>query len=164
MITSGRWDLVEEAAAEADAETGLTRDDIVFGGVDGLTITGGNCGQYNGVQAMRYRNRPDPTIAVEPGATPTAEPGGTPAGGTVQGLPVADFYQASCSPCHGANRAGLPGLGLPLTPEALTQPDDFYFDTIKNGRAGTVMPAWGQNGLTDDDIRTLIEFLKNTPP
>jgi cytochrome c oxidase subunit 2 len=85
---------------------------------------------------------------------------GAPSGaeGTVQGKPIAEFYQNTCSPCHGQQRQG--GIGLPLTPEALTQPDDFYFDTIKNGRAGTVMPAWGDAGLTDEEIRTLVEFLR----
>ena len=97
------------------------------------------------------------------GSTPPPDDG-TPDVPKVQGVPVAVFFQASCATCHGANRAGISGLGLPLLPEVLTKEDAFYFDTIKNGRAGTVMPAWGQQGLTDEDIHTLVEFIKNTPP
>jgi mono/diheme cytochrome c family protein len=168
LITTGRWDLLEEFSAEHDAESGVTADEIVFTSADGLSLTGENCGQYNAIQALRFRNRADPTVALAPDATPptggTLPPDETPSAATVQGVPVDVFFQASCTTCHGANRAGIPGLGLPLLPEVLTQPDDFYFDTIQNGRAGTVMPAWGQQGLTDEEIRTLVEFIKNTPP
>ncbi len=173
LITTGHWDLLEEFSAERDAETGATVDEIVFSSADGLALTGENCGQYNAIQALRFRNRADPTVALPPDGTPptggTPPPGGTldggtPAGPSVQGVPVDVFFQASCTACHGADRAGIAGLGLPLLPEVLTQPDDFYFDTIQNGRAGTVMPAWGQQGLSDDEIRTLVEFIKNTPP
>lgn len=87
------------------------------------------------------------------GATPSE--GGE---GTVQGSPVAEFFQATCAVCHGDQRQG--GIGLPLTPERLIEADEFYFETIKNGRDGTAMPAWGLAGLSDADIRTLVEFLR----
>ena len=83
---------------------------------------------------------------------------------TQQGVPVADFFQATCAACHGADRAGIPGLGLPLTPDALTEPDDFYFNTIAEGRPGTVMPSWRANGLTDEEIQTLVEFITTVEP
>ncbi len=163
LFTTGRWDLVEEYSAEHDTETGANREEIVFSNVAGLALTGENCGQYNAVQALRFRNRADPTVAVAVGSTPPPDDG-TPDAPKVQGVPVAVFFQASCSTCHGANREGVSGLGLPLLSEVLTKEDAFYFDTIKNGRVGTVMPAWGQLGLTDEDIHTLVEFIKNTPP
>jgi len=170
LITEGRWDLVEEYAAEHDVETGDTRETVVVTDASTLAQTQSNCGQYNAVSALEFRTREDPrTAGPAPGGTPgaTAEPGQTPAGGdgaTVQGVPVADFFQASCSACHGADRAGIAGLGLPLTPDALTQPDDFYFDTISNGRPGTVMPAWSAQGLSDDDINALVEFITTVEP
>ncbi|MDA0256694.1 MAG: cytochrome c [Chloroflexi bacterium] len=168
LITTGHWDLLEEFSAEHDAETGATVDEIVFSSADGLVLTGENCGQYNALQALRFRNRADPTVALPSDGTPptdgTPPPDATPAGPSVQGVPVAVFFQASCTACHGANREGIAGLGLPLLPEVLTEPDDFYFDVIQNGRPGTVMPAWGQLGITDEEIRTLVEFIKNTPP
>ena len=93
--------------------------------------------------------------------TPAADP----AAGMVKGLPVGEFYQANCAVCHGADRAGVSGLGLPLLPSVLTESDEFYHDTIKNGRAGTAMPSWEQTaGLTDEDIDALVQFIKHVEP
>ncbi len=82
----------------------------------------------------------------------------------VKGKPAGEFFSANCASCHGAKREGISGLGLPLTPDKLTKEDSFYQDTIKNGRAGTVMPAWGSQGLTDADITTMVKFLKTNKP
>jgi len=167
LITTGHWDLLAEYSEEHDAESGLIAEEIVFSGADGLALTGENCGQYNAIQALRFRNRADPTVGVPSEGTPTVggtpEPGGTPAGPAVQGVAVDVFFQSTCSTCHGADRAGITGLGLPLLPDALTKENDFYFDTIKNGRAGTVMPAWGQQGLTDPEIRAMLAFIRTAP-
>ncbi len=98
--------------------------------------------------------------------TPAAgegEPAGDPAAGVVKGLPVGEFFQANCAVCHGANREG--GIGLPLLPSVLTQSDEFYHETIKDGRAGTAMPSWEQTaGLTDEDIDALVQFIKHVEP
>ena len=102
---------------------------------------------------------PTTTQAPPAPASPTAE--SVPA--LVQGEAPVDFFRMNCVACHGADRAGIAGLGLPLLPEALTQPDDFYFDTIKNGRAGTVMPSWGAAGLTDPEIRAMVAFIRTAP-
>lgn len=83
---------------------------------------------------------------------------------TVKGKPAGEFYTANCASCHGAKREGISGLGLPLTPDKLTKEDKFYQDTIKNGRTGTVMPAWGSQGLTDADIAAMVTFLKTNKP
>jgi mono/diheme cytochrome c family protein len=169
LTTPGAWEIEQELGAEHDAETGATRADILVADPSALSLTESNCGQYSALTALPFRTREDPRIAVAtpaPGETATPTDG-TPAGGgepTVQGIPVADFFQASCAACHGADRAGITGLGLPLTPSALTQPDEFYFDTISNGRPGTVMPSWSANGLTDDEIHTLVTFLKTVEP
>ncbi len=77
-------------------------------------------------------------------------------------LSVADYFVASCSACHGANREGL--VGPALTPGSLVEADEFYFETIKNGRPGTAMPPWGAQGLTDDDINALVQWIKNVEP
>lgn len=90
-------------------------------------------------------------------------PAGDPAAGVVQDMPVGDFFQANCAVCHGANREGVTGLGLPLTPAALTEPDEFYHDTIANGRAGTAMPPWSPQ-LSDEDIDALVQFIKHVEP
>ena len=97
------------------------------------------------------------------GATTEGGEGGDPAAGMVQGIPVAEFFQANCAVCHGQNREGL--VGPALTPERLTQPDAFYHDTILNGRAGTAMPAWASvKGLNDADADALVQFLKHVEP
>lgn len=78
--------------------------------------------------------------------------------GQVQGLPVDRFYAASCASCHGLDREG--GIGPSLTIEALTEPDQRYIATIRDGRAGSSMPAWGAAGLSDAEIRTLVAYLR----
>lgn len=170
LITEGRWDIVEEVAHEHDSHLDPvpTREDIISDG-SGLAITKENCGQYDGLTARPFRDR-DPFAdapvdggTVEPGATETPSGGdGGPADAVVQGLPVADFYLASCSACHGPNREGL--VGPALTPESLVEADELYFETIKNGRPGTAMPPWGAQGLTDDDINALVQWIKNVEP
>jgi len=45
----------------------------------------------------------------------------------------------------------------------LSEDDAFYFDTIKNGRIGTVMPKWGESSLSDDDINALGAFIRTEP-
>ncbi len=101
-----------------------------------------------------------PDEPVDPDATPDPN---DPSSAIVQELPVADYYLAACSACHGVNREG--GVGLPLAPDNLTEPDDFYADTIINGRTGTVMAAYGGGAvLTDDEVAALVTWMKNTEP
>ncbi|MQC17213.1 MAG: hypothetical protein DWG82_03125 [Chloroflexi bacterium] len=88
--------------------------------------------------------------------------GDEPAGdGLVASGPAADFFAANCAVCHGQNREGV--VGPALTPTTLTQADDFYHETIKNGRPGTAMPPWG-GMLSDADIDALVHFLKTVEP
>ena len=175
ITTDGAWETVAEVAQELDAHQVPvpTREEILSDGA-GLTLTQKNCGQWDAVSAKDIHNR-DPFAGAPSGdGTPepggTAEPGGTtapsddPASGMVQGIPVGEYFGASCAGCHGQDRAGVPGLGLPLTPDSLTEADELYFDTIKNGRVDTVMPAWGAQGLTDDDINALVQWMKNVAP
>lgn len=96
------------------------------------------------------------------GGGESAGGGAAEAGDTVKDMPVAEFFAGNCAVCHGQNREGL--VGPALTPERLTQPDDFYFETIKNGRPGTAMPSWGAAGLSDDDIHALVHFVKTVEP
>jgi mono/diheme cytochrome c family protein len=173
MITNGRWDLVEEIGHDEDShqEPPATRETILVSAEDAgtLALTKENCGQYNAITALPFRQREDPRLA----AVVTPEPTETPSDGetpepvspdqviTSFGITVADLFQANCSACHGQDRKGL--IGPELSPTTLTQPDDFYTDTITNGRAGTVMPAWGGQ-LTADDINALVQFLKKVEP
>ncbi len=53
--------------------------------------------------------------------------------------------------------------GPALTPERLTASPDVYRSTIRDGRPGTVMPAWGGQ-LSSRDIDALVAFLRFTEP
>lgn len=107
---------------------------------------------------------PEPTdTPPEPTATQPPDNGGG-GGELFGGKPVAEFFAANCVACHGADRKGISGLGLPLLPDVLTEGDDFYFDTIKNGRTGTAMPSWSATaGLSDEEITDLVAFIRTEP-
>ncbi len=88
-------------------------------------------------------------------------PGGAVAPLPFDGQPVAEVYRDSCSGCHGPNREGATGVAL--IPGRLTSEDDFYFDIIKNGQPGTVMPAWGALGMSDEEIWMLVGYIRSEP-
>lgn len=106
----------------------------------------------------------EPTDTPEVTATTDNGGGGNGGGdGLIGGKEVGEYYSLNCSACHGGNREGITGLGLPLRPDVLTEDDDFYRDTIANGRTGTVMPAWADTGLTDAEIDALVAFIRTEP-
>lgn len=70
-------------------------------------------------------------------------------------------YRDSCGGCHGPEREG--GIGPALVPGRLTENDAFYFNTIQNGRPGTLMPGWGNLGLQDAEIWLLLGYLRSQP-
>jgi nitrite reductase (NO-forming)/hydroxylamine reductase len=88
-------------------------------------------------------------------------PGGAVAPALFDGKAVDAVFRDSCSGCHGPNREGATGPAL--IPGRLTANDDFYFDVIKNGRPGTVMPAWGAAGMSDEEIWALIGYIRSKP-
>ena len=81
--------------------------------------------------------------------------------GSLGEMSVAEFYQANCAACHGGQRQG--SLGPALVPSRLIESDEFYAETITNGRPGTAMPAWGGLGLADAEIAILVEFIRTEP-
>jgi len=102
-----------------------------------------------------------PTTA--PGGTATASPTAGEDTALIKGQTPASYYAAHCATCHGQQREG--GIGSPLTPGDLTESDEFYHDVIKNGRAGTGMTMMGTIlGMSDEDIATLVTFLKTDQP
>lgn len=165
LMAQGRWDLVTEIGHEVDSHTDppTTREDIIVTDPSTLSLTAKNCGQFNPLTAKEfYERNPLKPLAGGASAPAAAEPKAAPSGPTVQGVAVADFYQKTCAACHGNKRQGI--VGPALTPASLTNTDEFYFNITKNGKPGTAMPAWGVAGLKDDDIKALVQFIKNVQP
>jgi len=88
-------------------------------------------------------------------------PGGAVAPTLFDGKSVEDAFRDSCSGCHGPNREGATGPAL--IPGRLQAGDDYYFGVIKNGKPGTVMPSWGQAGLSDEEIWALVGYIHSEP-
>jgi nitrite reductase (NO-forming)/hydroxylamine reductase len=88
------------------------------------------------------------------------------AGGAVapeyyDGKSIPEYFADACGGCHGSNRQGATGPAL--IPGRLAAADDFYFDVIKNGSPGTIMPAWGDLGLSDEEAWGLVGFILSEP-
>lgn len=96
----------------------------------------------------------DPTPTPVPTTATTA-----PSELTVGGQAISDYFQGNCAVCHGGQREGL--IGPALTVTALTQGDEFYIDTIRNGRPGTAMPGFA---LPEDELQALVGWLKRSTP
>lgn len=162
MTTPGGWEVVAEVGHEHDVEAGTDPETVVFPPEEAanLSLTNGNCGQYRGSAGAEIRNR-DPFADPSAEGTPEPLPEEPEAQVEVAGVLVGTFYQNNCAVCHGTERQGA--VGLPLTPEALTQDDDFYVDTILNGREGTAMPPWSGT-VSPEEAQAIVTFLKNVEP
>jgi nitrite reductase (NO-forming)/hydroxylamine reductase len=87
--------------------------------------------------------------------------GGAVAPSLFEGQAVETAFRDSCSGCHGPNREGATGPAL--IPGRLQADDDYYFDIIKDGKPGTVMPAWGPVGMSDEEIWALVGYIRSEP-
>jgi cytochrome c oxidase cbb3-type subunit 3 len=69
------------------------------------------------------------------------------------------YMRMSCHGCHGGNARG--GTGPDLTDEQwLRQPtDEMIFNTIKNGRPGTMMSPF-RSDMDDDQIWYLVAYIR----
>ena len=45
----------------------------------------------------------------------------------------------------------------------LSDANEFYIDTILNGRPGTAMPAWGSISVSPAEAQALVTFFRTTP-
>ncbi len=80
------------------------------------------------------------------------------------------LYHKTCAACHGADGRGLVPLGKPLrNGRFMREADDAaLFDLIANGRmpkdplntTGALMPARGAQGLTDEQVRSVIAYTR----
>ncbi|MFO1318136.1 MAG: c-type cytochrome [Burkholderiales bacterium] len=70
------------------------------------------------------------------------------------------FHRTGCIACHGNNARGAVGPDL-TDDEWLRQPtDEMIFNTIQNGRSGTVMSGFGPD-ITDEQIWQIITWLRD---
>jgi len=104
-------------------------------------------------------------------ATPTPAPklASSPSEMVAQGK---QWYEQTCSSCHGPDVKGLPNLGRDLTTSEFvkSQTDEGLLEFIKKGRpasdpantTGVDMPPKGGNpALTDDQIRAIIAYIRS---
>ncbi len=69
-------------------------------------------------------------------------------------------YNKNCVFCHQADAIGKPGLAPSLTNKELlaNASDEFFIDTIRDGRLGTSMMPFAH--LKEEDIKAVIAFLR----
>lgn len=77
-----------------------------------------------------------------------------------------EVFADSCASCHGTSGEGIPGDGPTLNSSEFLKAADneFIAKTIKNGRPGTAMPAWGEENsgpLRPDQIDDLVTFIRS---
>ncbi len=87
--------------------------------------------------------------------------GGAVAAPLFEGAAVDAAFRDSCSGCHGPSREGATGPAL--IPGRLEAGDDYYFDIIQNGKPGTVMPAWGPAGMSEEEIWAMVGYIRSEP-
>ena len=77
------------------------------------------------------------------------------------------LYGQNCTRCHGADGKGETRIGKKLGVKDYTDPkvqaaltDKEITETIKNGKPGTAMPAFGDK-LSDDQISSLVKYIRS---
>ena len=75
----------------------------------------------------------------------------------------AAVYKAKCSMCHGAEGKGFSAIKTPDFTDPKVQAslkDKEISDTIKNGKKGTAMVAFGDK-LKEDEIDALVKYIRS---
>jgi disulfide bond formation protein DsbB len=111
-------------------------------------------------------------VSLEPWNIVGRETGGEPVGAIeLTSHAGYDLFVASCAACHGQGAEGIDGIGLPLTTSGfvLGVNDEDLIKFIKSGRAswdmnnttGIDMPPKGGNpAITDDQLQTIVDYLR----
>ena len=76
---------------------------------------------------------------------------------------AAQTFKEKCSSCHGADGTGISAIGTPNFTDPKVQAsisDEAITNTIKNGKPGTMMPAWSGK-LSDSEIAGLASFIRS---
>jgi cytochrome c oxidase cbb3-type subunit 3 len=78
---------------------------------------------------------------------------------------AARLYADNCASCHGPEGEGNEGPALANRVFLETATDSYMFETIRSGRSGTSMPAFGEPStlrplLTDDEIESVVARIR----
>jgi mono/diheme cytochrome c family protein len=78
-----------------------------------------------------------------------------------------EIYTEQCGTCHGAQGEG--GVGTALNNKTLLKNtfDEVFFSVIRSGVPSSQMPAWSVDfggPLTDEDIRSVVDFIRAWEP
>jgi cytochrome c oxidase cbb3-type subunit 3 len=78
----------------------------------------------------------------------------------------ARLYADACASCHGARGEGREGPALANPRFLATATDTYLVDTVRRGRRGTSMPAFGAASpahrlLSDEEIRDVVSLLRS---
>ncbi len=91
---------------------------------------------------------------------------GLPAGDAAKGQ---EIFTTNCVLCHGTTGTGDGPGGAALNPKPRnfrdtaymsTKTDEELFNSIKHGKSG-VMPAWGDAGMSDQDIANALAYVRS---
>lgn len=107
----------------------------------------------------------DEGVAAVPTQPPDEVTPEAPAGPVGEGDPANGelVFTQYCSSCHGPDAAGG-ALGPTLvSADVGAKDDDFFRQTIIDGRTGTAMPPWG-GILSAQEVEDLISFLRTKHP
>ena len=68
----------------------------------------------------------------------------------------------TCGACHSPDGTGRAGVGPRIASESYlaAASDDFLFQTIRSGRAGTTMVAWDER-FEDEQIESIVAYLRS---
>lgn len=72
------------------------------------------------------------------------------------------LYAQRCQLCHGPQGEGMGKVGTAIgNPEFLaTASDEFLYNAIALGRPGTTMSPWAENGMTPEQITSLVKHMR----
>ncbi|WP_457664675.1 cytochrome D1 domain-containing protein [Thiolapillus sp.] len=103
----------------------------------------------------------------------------------IQGRSVTDFVSSECGGCHNPKLTGATGPNITMdrlrnglkgaaakkaAPYIYPFPEESVYATIKGGRSGTAMPAWGTASnpigkpLTEGEMKAIAQHVYNVPP
>ncbi len=135
----------------------------------GLVLAGGviGCGKKNTAETTGGGSATTSTPPAESTATPGATANESGSGGDPVHGKVVFETNDRCVTCHGREGRGDGPLAASLNPKPRnyhdtgymnTKTDDELFHSVKYGKSQ--MPAWGQQGLSDQDIRDAIAYVR----